>query len=107
MEEQTEVIGDNEKGTLKGRFLTILIDEETYGIEIASITEILGLQPITKMPEMPDYIRGIVNLRGSIVLAIDARLRFKKPKAEYTDRTFMIVIYVGGSSIGLIVFFFS
>lgn len=103
MEEKAEAIGDNEKDTMKGRFLTFLIDEEVYGIEIANVTEILGLQPITKMPEMPDYIRGIVNLRGDIVLAIDARLRFKKPETEYTDRTCMIVVSTGGTSIGLIV----
>lgn len=65
--------------------------------------EIIGIQPITEMPEMPDYTRGIINLRGSIVPAMDIRLRFKKSEADYTERTCVIVIHIGGMSTGLIV----
>lgn len=90
MGEKTEVIADIEKDTMRGRFLTFMIGEDTCGIEIASVREIVGLQKITKMPEMPDYIRGIINLRGSMILAMDARLRFKKPETEYTDQTCMM-----------------
>lgn len=82
---------------MKGRFLTFLIGGEAYGIKIANTTEIPGLQPITKMQ---DYVRGIVNLREDIVLVIDARLRFKKPEMEHTDRACMIVTSNGGVLIG-------
>jgi len=93
---------DNEN-SMKGRFLTFLIGNETYGIGIENVVEIIGIQPITEMPEMPDYIKGIINLRGSIIPAMDVRLRFKKPEADYTDRTCVIVVRIGGMSTGLIV----
>ncbi len=65
---------------------------KTFGIEIRNVMEIVVLQPITRLPETPDYIKGIVNLRGRIIPVLDARLRFKKPWAEYNDRTCIIVI---------------
>lgn len=64
---------------------------------------LIGIQPITKMPEMPDYISGIINLRGKIIPVMDVRLRFKKTKAEYNDRTCIIVIEFSSMSMGLIV----
>ncbi len=97
-----EISADSESA-MKGRFLTFLIGDETYGIAIENVVEIIGIQPITEMPEMPDYIKGIINLRGSIVPAMDIRLRFKKPEADYTERTCVIVIHIGGMSTGLIV----
>jgi len=97
-----EISVDSEN-EMKGRFLTFLIGDENYGIAIENVVEIIGIQPITEMPEMPDYIKGIINLRGSIVPAMDIRLRFKKPEADYTKRTCIIVIHIGGMSTGLIV----
>lgn len=96
-------ISADSESAMKGRFLTFLIGDETYGIAIENVVEIIGIQPITEMPEMPDYIKGIINLRGSIVPAMDIRLRFKKPEADYTERTCVIVIHIGGMSTGLIV----
>ena len=61
------------------------------------------MQPITEMPEMPDYIKGIINLRGSIVPVMDIKLRFKKMKTDYTERACIIVIHIFGMSTGLIV----
>jgi len=88
---------------MKGRFLTFLIDEEMFGIELSSVMEIVGIQPVTRMPEMLDYIKGIINLRGRIIPVMDVRLRFKKSEKDYNDRTCIIVIDYGGISIGLIV----
>lgn len=96
-------IVDIDVDSMKGRFLTFLNGEETFGIEIEHVMEIVGIQPITEMPEMPDYIKGIINLRGRIIPVLDVRLRFKKPQIEYNDRTCIIVIDFGGKSIGLIV----
>lgn len=96
-------IVDDDEDSMKDRFLTFLIGEEIYGVPINRVMEIVGLQPITEMPETPHYIKGIVNLRGNIIPIMDVRLRFKKPKAEYGDRTCVIVIVFGGSSVGLIV----
>jgi purine-binding chemotaxis protein CheW len=96
-------IADLDEDSMKGRFLTFLIGFETFGIEIRNVMEIVVLQPITRLPETPDYIKGIVNLRGRIIPVLDARLRFKKPWAEYNDRTCIIVIEFRDTMVGLIV----
>lgn len=94
---------DYEEDTQKGKFLTFILGNETYGIEIKHVTEIIGIQPVTEVPELPEYIRGIVNLRGKIIPVMDVRLRFKKPFREYNDRTCVIVVDIKDISIGLIV----
>lgn len=94
---------DHREDTQQGRFLTFSIESETYGIDIRYVIEIVGIQPITVMPEFPDYIRGIINLRGEIVPVMDVRLRFKKTFRKYDGRTCIIVIDAKGSSVGLIV----
>ncbi len=92
-----------EEDTQKGKFLTFAIGNENYGIEICYVTEIIGIQAITEVPELTDYIKGIINLRGKIIPVMDVRLRFKKQSKEYTDRTCIIVIDIRDISIGLIV----
>ena len=87
----------------KGRFLTFQVDEEMFGIELKDVMEIVGIQSITRMPEMPDYIKGIINLREKIIPVMDVRLRFRMPETAYNDRTCIIVIDYGNVSIGLIV----
>ena len=89
--------------TLKGRYLTFTIDSETYGIEIKYVMEIVGLQRITAMPEMPEYVKGIINLRGKIIPVMDVRLRFGKESRAYDDRTCVIVISYHDMLYGLIV----
>lgn len=103
MAETVEEILMNEEDTQKGKFLTFSIGKEEYGIEIKYVTEIIGIQAITEVPEMPDYIRGIINLRGKIIPVMDVRTRFKKEAIEYNDRTCVIVIDVQEIAIGLIV----
>jgi len=92
-----------EMDTQKGKYLTFLLDKETYAIEIKFVIEIIGIQPITEVPELPEYVKGIINLRGKIIPVMDVRLRFKKKAMEYNDRTCIIVIEVKDISIGLIV----
>lgn len=94
---------DDEEDTQKDKFLTFTLGSECYGIEIKHVTEIIGVQPITEVPELPEYTRGIINLRGKIIPVMDVRLRFKKPFREYNDRTCIIVIDIKELSIGLIV----
>ena len=89
--------------TQKDKFLTFTIGRGEYGIEIRFVTEIIGIQAITEVPELPDYIKGIINLRGKIIPVMDVRLRFKKEAMEYNDRTCIIVIDIKDISIGLIV----
>ncbi|MDF2605963.1 MAG: chemotaxis signal transduction protein [Bacillales bacterium] len=98
-----DLLVEQEEDTQKGKFLTFVLGNESYGLEIKYVTEIIGIQAITVVPELPDYIKGIINLRGKIIPVMDVRLRFKKPEIEYNDRTCVIVIEIRGVSIGMIV----
>jgi purine-binding chemotaxis protein CheW len=80
-----------------------VLGEEEYGIAIGYVTEIIGLQSITEIPELPHYVKGIINLRGKIIPVMDVRLRFNKEAKEYNDRTCTIVIEVRDITVGLIV----
>lgn len=92
-----------EEDTQKDKYLIFTIDEEKYGIEIKYVIEIIGIQTITKVPELDDYIKGIINLRGKIIPVMDVRIRFKKPIRIYDDRTCIVVVDVGELTVGLIV----
>ncbi|PKM49555.1 MAG: chemotaxis protein CheW [Firmicutes bacterium HGW-Firmicutes-7] len=94
---------EEEEDTQKGKFLTFALGNESYGIEILYVTEIVGIQPITEVPELPEYIKGIINLRGKIIPVMDVRLRFKKSPFDYNDRTCIIVVDIQEISIGMIV----
>lgn len=89
--------------TLDGRYLTFQVGKETYGIEIKFVIEIVGLQPLTEMPEMPVYVKGIMNLRGRVIPVMDVRLRFGMQPKEYDDRTCIIVVDLDGRSAGLVI----
>lgn len=102
-EEMNTVIDELEEDTQKGKFLTFTLGEEYYGIDIMYVTEIVGIQPITVVPELPEFIKGIINLRGKIIPVMDARIKFKKEAKDYNDRTCIIVIDVTDLSIGVIV----
>lgn len=103
MAEILDDLMESEEDTQKGRFLTFSLDNESYGIEIKHVTEIIGIQTITQIPELPKYMKGIINLRGKIIPVMDIRLRFKKEPKEYNDRTCVVVIDINDRSIGLIV----
>ena len=103
MAEVLEELMGQEEDTQKGKFLTFALGKEVYGIEIRYVTEIIGIQPITEVPEVPDYVKGIINLRGKIIPVIDVRLKFRKKSLEYNDRTCIIVIDIKNISVGLIV----
>jgi len=92
-----------EEDTQKGRYLTFTLGKETYGLEIRYVTEIICIQAITELPELSEYLKGIINLRGKIIPVMDVRLRFKKDYCEYNDRTCIIVININEISVGLIV----
>lgn len=94
---------EQEEDTQKGKFLTFALGKEVYGIEISFVTEIIGIQPITAIPEVPGYVKGIINLRGKIIPVIDVRLKFRKEQVKYNDRTCIIVIDIRNISVGLIV----
>ena len=92
-----------EEDSQKGKFMTFQTGKEFFGISISYVNEIIAMQPIAAIPEVDDYIKGLINLRGKIIPVIDVRVRFKMEPTEYTDRTCIIVIDVKSTMIGLIV----
>ena len=100
---EQEILREEWEDTQQGRFLTFVVDGEALGVEIAYVKEIIGVQPIARLPETPAYIKGVINLRGKIIPVIDMRLKFHKQPEEYTDRTCVIVVDIGNHSAGLIV----
>jgi purine-binding chemotaxis protein CheW len=92
-----------DEDTYKGKYLTFYLDKELYGITLRNIVEIIGIQEITEVPEMPVYVKGIINLRGKIIPVMDIRLRFKKPSRTYNNRTCIIIIEVKNITLGIIV----
>jgi purine-binding chemotaxis protein CheW len=93
----------DDEDTQKDKYLTFRIASEDYGIAIANVTEIIGIQNITEIPEMADYIKGVINLRGKVIPVMDVRLRFKLPPREYDERTCIVVVEIDGTSVGLVV----
>ena len=89
--------------TLKNMYLTFRLGNEDYGIEIRYVTEIVGLQKITEVPDMPVFVKGVVNLRGQVIPVLDVRLRFNMQSRDYDERTCIIVVNVSGSQVGLVV----
>ncbi len=89
--------------SIKDQYLTFEIAGEDYGIEIANISEIIPIRPITKVPDMPNYIEGITNLRGELIGVLDVRKRFGLPPKEYDDFTCILVIFHEDYKLGLIV----
>jgi len=92
-----------EEDSQKGKFMTFKIEKEFFGISISYVNEIIAMQPIAAIPEVEDYVKGLINLRGKIIPVIDVRVRFKMEPCEYNDRTCIIVINVKANTVGLIV----
>lgn len=92
-----------EEDNLKNKYLIFSIGEELYGIEIRYVIEIISVIPITKMPGLADYAKGIINLRGKVIPVIDVRLKFKKAMREYDDKTCIVVVEISSISFGLII----
>ena len=77
-----------------GKFLTFLLAEESYGVEVLRIREIIRMQKITPVPQMPAHVKGVINLRGKVIPVVDLRLKFNLNAEEATERTCVIVVDV-------------
>ncbi len=89
--------------TREGKYLSFVLNNEVYGIEILKVREIIGFMDVTNVPQTPDYMKGVINLRGKVIPVIDLRLKFSMLEGEHTQETCTIVVEVDGTSIGLIV----
>ena len=84
----------DQAGNTMNQMLTFMLGEETYGVDILRVQEIRGWSPVTRIPQSPQHVLGVLNLRGSIVPVVDLRMRLKFDRAEYTAITVIIVLSV-------------
>ncbi len=102
MDQAVNIIAEKE-----GKYLTFSLAEEEYGIGILKIKEIIGMLPVTTVPQTPDFVKGVINLRGKVIPVMDLRLRFGMEAIDYTERTCIIVVEVHGRNgtvqIGIVV----
>ncbi|HYX33152.1 MAG TPA: chemotaxis protein CheW [Oligoflexus sp.] len=103
MQDQDFDEDEDEEDSIKGRYLAFRVHEEDYGIEIQYVTEIVGIQKIAAVPDMPEFIKGVINLRGQVIPVMDIRIRFRLPLKEYNERTCVIVVNYDDHPIGLVV----
>ncbi len=85
------------------QFLSFTLGEEQYGVEILKVQEIRGYSTITPIPNTPPWIKGMMNLRGTVVPVVDLRLRFSMPAGEYNKFTVIIVVSIGRRVVGVVV----
>jgi len=93
MNQTVKAIGERE-----GKYLTFTMADEDYGIGILKIKEIIGMMPITFVPQTPKFVKGVINLRGKVIPVMDLRLRFGMESIEYNDRTCIIVVEISGET---------
>lgn len=90
-----------------GKYLTFLLGNEEFAIQVLRVREIMGIQEITAVPQTPSYVKGVINLRGKVIPVVDLRLKFGLAELEYTPRTCIIVVQIqseaGRMMIGVIV----
>ena len=82
----------------EGKYLTFMLASEDYGIGILKIKEIIGMMPITSVPQTPSFVKGVVNLRGKVIPVVDLRLKFGMSAIDYTERTCIIVVEISGQA---------
>ncbi len=102
MDQAVKAMADRE-----GKYLTFSMANEEYGIGILKIREIIGMMPITTVPQTPEFVKGVINLRGKVIPVVDLRLRFNMDEIDYTERTCIIVVEMAGQAgtvlIGIVV----
>ncbi len=103
MAEETTLTNFGDEDTQKDKYLTFHLAGEDYGVDIQYVIEIIGIQSITDVPDMPAYIRGVINLRGKVVPIMDVRARFGIEDRSYDDRTCIIVVNIDTTEVGLVV----
>ncbi len=92
-----------EHGRKLNKYLTFTLGDEEYGLEILKVREIIGLMEITNVPRMPNFVRGVINLRGKVIPVIDLRQKFGMERADNTKETCIIVVDLDGLLMGIVV----
>lgn len=94
---------DRGVSAIKDRYLTFEIDSELYGVEILNVKEIIGFQKTVHVPRLPEFVKGVMNLRGSIIPVIDLRSKLGMDDVEVTTETAIIIVIIGALHIGFVV----
>jgi len=102
MDQAVKAMADRE-----GKYLTFELANEEYGIGILKVKEIIGMMPVTSVPQTPEFLKGVINLRGKVIPVVDLRLKFGMEEMDYTERTCIIVVEIaveaGHSVLGIVV----
>lgn len=101
-EASTNAVSNSAK-TGAGEYLTFVLGSEEYGLDILKVQEIRGYDAVTQIANTPDFIKGVVNLRGKIVPIVDLRIKFNLGKVEYDEFTVVIILNLGGRVVGIVV----
>lgn len=99
----TEVVQDEAAGNLSKEYLTFTLGAEEYAIDILKVQEIRGYDAVTSIANAPEFIKGVINLRGTIVPIVDLRLKFGVGNPEYTTTTVVVILNVGTRIVGAVV----
>lgn len=94
---------NNQEAGANSEFLAFSLGDEVYGIDILMVQEIRGYEPVTKIANTPDFIKGVINLRGVIVPVVDMRIKFRLDMVDYNQFTVVIILNVCGRVIGMVV----
>lgn len=99
--------GADSRATREGKYLTFALGEEEFGIGILTVKEIIGMMPFTPIPRTPEFVKGVINLRGKVIPVVDLRLKFGMPAADYDERTCIVVVELSDAenkiAVGLVV----
>lgn len=93
-ENKENVLKTNVVRAKAGKYLTFKLGDEIYGLEILKVQEIIGMMKITAVPKMPEFIRGVINLRGKIIPVVNLRVKFNMPRQENTVKSCIIVVQI-------------
>src|SRR6056297_2124724 len=102
-EEVNRGLSSMDEDSMEGMYLTFDLASEGYGLEIRHVIEIIGIQPITAVPDLPDHVIGVLNLRGKVIPIIDVRRRSGLTHRYHDERTCIVVVNVNENSVGLVV----
>jgi purine-binding chemotaxis protein CheW len=101
---ESKVAGSNAGASTEkraGKYLAFRLGKEDFAIQVLKVREIVGIQDITAVPQMPGYVKGVINLRGKVIPVVDLRLKFGLPEREYTQRTCIIVVQVHSAGVAI------
>ena len=96
-------VADDLESSELNKYLTFVLGSVYYGLDIQHVREIIGMQQVTIVPDVPPFIKGVINLRGKVIPVMDVRRRFHMESRPYDERTCIVVIHVGDWLVGLVV----